>query len=124
MSYSKAGCENPATSATSPVISHKQSKPGVQMPGDRTRKIPGPAKAGQDVAGEARQVKITHGNASPGKQTWKGSRDGYTTRSAPAYQAAEVGGNESDSDSDAKQSVKGKNPPRSHVENGNVAGRS
>mgnify|MGYP001575066982 FL=1 len=124
MSYSRAGCENPATAATSPVIVHRAVRPGVQMPGSRTRKIPGPAKAGQDTAGEARQVKITHSGKSPGKQTWKGAADGYTTRSAPAYVAAEVGGNASGSGGGAKQHVKGKHPAKVGGEAKSVAGKS
>lgn len=84
MAY-KAGCENPASSQRSDVISNRQSRPGVQMPGDRTRKVPGPSKAGQDVAGDEKQVTITHGRKSPGKQTWKGAESGYTTRSIPDY---------------------------------------
>ena len=152
MSYSKAGCENPATSATSPVIANRQTRPGVQMPGTKLRKIPG-GKAGNDVAGEANMVKITHGNSNPGKQTWKGARDGYTTRSIPAYSPSPCADSQQDTKpyaigskptstgkytgrnvhlngsikrggGSAKQSVKGKNPPRTDGEAKQVAGRS
>ena len=84
----KPRIENPASSQSTPVIRNRQTRPGVQMPGDRTRKFPEAKKAGQDVAGEANQVKITHGDSNPGKQTWKGARAGYTERSFPNYKPA------------------------------------
>lgn len=87
MAYSKAGCENPAKSSTSPVIPNRQTRPGVQLPGERTKKVR-EGKAGQDVAGEANQVKISFGNKTPGKQTWKGAAEGYTLRSVPEYKAS------------------------------------
>lgn len=147
-----AGLENPAKSSTSPVISNRQTRPGVQLPGTRTRKVPGPAKAGQDVAGEANMVKVTHGSGPQGKQTWKGSASGYTVRSVPDYKPSpakdtyqdtkpyQVGskpGREGDytgknvhlngdikrGGGSAKQSVKGKNPPRTDGEAKPVAGQ-
>lgn len=118
----KAGNENPARSSTTPVISSRQSMPGVQMPGERTRKAP-TGKAGQDVAGEANQVKITHGSKSPGRQTWKGSAEGYTSRSTPAYSPAEVGGNTQSSGNHAKQSVKGVRGKSAPAEGKQVAGQ-
>jgi hypothetical protein len=122
------------------------------MPGTKLRKIPG-GKAGNDVAGEANMVKITHGNSNPGKQTWKGARDGYTTRSIPAYSPSPCADSQQDTKpyaigskptstgkytgrnvhlngsikrggGSAKQSVKGKNPPRTDGEAKQVAGRS
>jgi hypothetical protein len=150
MSYSKAGCENPATSATSPVIPNRQTRPGVQMPGTKTRKVPG-GKAGNDVAGEANLVTITHGRHNLGKKTWKGSELGYTTRSLPDYKPSpakdtfqdtkpyQIGSkptNEGDytgknvhlngsikrGGGSVAQSVKGKNPPRTDGEAKPVAG--
>ncbi len=148
----KTGNENPATAQETDVISNRQSMPGVQMPGTRTRKVPGSAKAGQDVAGEANQVAITHAKSSPGKQTWKGAREGYTTRSVPDYQSSPAADTYQDTkplstaskprgpgylagkaklNGEAKpykdgphQSVKGKRPPRTDGEAKPVAGRS
>jgi hypothetical protein len=81
------GTENPATAQRTEVISHSQTRPVAASAGSFSRKIPSdcPVYAGQYVAGEADQVKITTGKSSPGKQTWKGAREGYTTRSLPAY---------------------------------------
>jgi hypothetical protein len=111
MSY-KAGCENPATSQRSDVISHGVSKATAAMAGSFNRKIPGPEKAGQDVAGEANQVVISFKNKSPGKQTWKGAASGFTTRSAPAYVASPASSTGSDTASKSqhkgRQKVKGK----------------
>lgn len=152
MSYAKAGCENPATSATSPVISNRQTRPGVQLPGTRTRKVKDDS-AGTDTAGVANQVTITHGKHNLGKKTWKGSELGYTTRSIPSYKPSpandtfqdtkpyetgskptstgEYSGRKVHLNGDikrgggsAEQSVKGKNPPRTDGEAKQVAGRS
>jgi len=149
----RTGNENPATSATSPVIPNRQTRPGVQMPGTKTRKVPGPLKAGNDVAGEARMVTITHGKHNLGKKTWKGSELGYTTRELPNYRPSPakdtwqdtkpyaVGQRPTDNGDytgknvhlngsikrgggSAKQSVKGKNPPRTDGEAKSVAGVS
>ena len=148
----RTGGENPATSQRSEVIPNRQTRPGVQMPGSRTRKIPG-GKAGNDVAGEANQVKITHGNTSPGKQTWKGAANGYTTRSIPDYRPSPAKdtwqdtkpyavGNKPTDNGDytgrnvhlngtlkaykdgPHQSVKGKRPPRTDGEAKPVAGKA
>ena len=148
--YSKAGCEDPASAQKVDVISNRQTRPGVQMPGERTRKV-STAKAGQDVAGEANLVAITHGKSSPGRQTWKGARDGYTSRSVtdykpspclsthqdteeassitprgPGYLAGKVklNGELKRGDGSAKQSVKGKRSPRTDGEAKSVAGKT
>lgn len=121
------------------------------MPGDRTRKVPGPKKAGQDVAGEANQVKITTGDSQPGKQTWKGAREGYTMRSVADYIAAPAKSTFQDTEratgmkprgpgylagkvklngelkrggGSPMQSVKGKRPPRTDGEAKPVAGKT
>jgi hypothetical protein len=53
----KAGCENPASAAHVDVgIPHKVSMPVAAMAGSFARKIPGPEKAGQAVAGEAKHA--------------------------------------------------------------------
>lgn len=152
MAYQKAGCENPASSSTSPVIANRQTRPGVQMPGTRTRKV-SEGKAGNDVAGEANMVKITHGKAgTSGKKTWKGSELGYTTRSIPDYKASpaqdtyqdtkpyktgskptatgeysgrnvHLNGSVKKGGGSAKQSVKGKHPARTDGEAKSVAGK-
>lgn len=116
---SKAGCEDPATFSTSEVVSNRQSMPVAGMAGSFTRKIPGTTKAGQDVAGDANQVAITHGKSSPGKQTWKGAREGYTSRTVPKFEAAWTSHETSDR---AEQSVKGKSSKRTS-EAKTVAGR-
>lgn len=55
--YDKAGCENPATSQHVDVgITHKTSMPVAGMAGTFSHKIPGPEKAGQDVAGKAKHA--------------------------------------------------------------------
>jgi hypothetical protein len=121
------------------------------MPGTRTRKVDA-GKAGNDVAGEANMVKITSGRHNVGKKTWKGSELGYTTRSIPDYKASPAAdtfqdtkpyktGNKPTSTGEytgrnvhlngsikrgggsAKQSVKGKNPPRTDGEAKSVAGK-
>ena|SRR3989304_3159527 len=108
----KAGCENPATSQRSDVISHGVSKATAAMAGSFSRKFPDSAKAGQDVAGEANQVEITFKRKSPGKQTWKGASEGFTTKSFPSYVAspAKSTGQDTSSKSQNKgrQKVKGK----------------
>lgn len=107
----RAGCENPATSQRSDVISHGTSKAVAAMAGSFSRKIPGPVKAGQDVAGKANQVEISFKSKSPGKQTWKGSSEGFTTRKAPAYVASpgsSMGDTFTKSQHKGKQKVKGK----------------
>lgn len=147
----KTGSENPASAAKVDVIFNRQSMPGVQMPGTRTRKFPGPSKVGQDVAGESKFVEITHGKSSPGKQTWKGARDGYTIRSIPDYKPSpcydtyqdtkpyqtgskptnegkytgknvHLNGDIKRGGGSAAQSVKGKRPPRTNGEAKPVAG--
>lgn len=102
-----AGLENPAKSSTSPVIPNRQSMPGVQMPGTRTKKV-STGKAGNDVAGEANMVKITHGSGPQGKQTWKGAAEGYTVREAPVYKASPA----SDTYQDTKPYQTGSKPTR------------
>lgn len=147
----RTGNENPAHAQRVDVISNRQSRPGVQMPGERTRKIPGPMKAGQDTAGEANMVTITHGKSSPGKQTWKGAREGYTGRSLAAYEPSpaadtwqdtkpfqtgnkpgkegtytgknvKLNGDIKRGGGSAAQNVKGKRPPRTDGEAKPVAG--
>ncbi len=103
----KAGCEEPATSQRSDVISTPHVMPTAGMAGSFSRKIPGPEKSGQDVAGEANQVEISFKSKSPGKKTWEGSVDGETTKSVPKYTSAEVGLNTGKS-TGGKQKVKGK----------------
>ena len=149
----KVGNENPAKSATVPVISNPQSRPGVQLPGERTRKVDA-GKAGNDVAGEANQVKVTTGGGTPSvaKQTWKGAESGYTTRSVPEYLPSPAADTCQDTEPNKtgskpagpgylagkvklngdikrgggspKQSVKGKNPPRTDGEAKTVAGKA
>ena len=147
----KTGGENPASAAKVDVISNRQSRPGVQMPGDRTRKV-STGKAGQDVAGEANLVKITTGTSSPGKQTWKGASLGYTTRSVPDYKPSPAADTYQDTKplsvgskprglgylagkvtlngslkaykDGPKQNVKGKRPPRTDGEAKSVAGKT
>ena len=147
----KVGSENPAKSSTVPVISNPQSMPGVQLPESRTRKVSA-KDSEEEAAGEASQVEITHGKSSPGKQTWKGAADGYTTRSIPDYRPSPAGDTYQDTQPNKtgskpagpgylagkvklngdikrgggspKQSVKGKNPPRTDGEAKTVAGRT
>jgi hypothetical protein len=112
MSY-KAGCENPATSQRSNVISHGVSKPTAAMAGSFARKFPETKKAGQDVAGSNNnQVEIRFSTKSPGKQTWKGSSEGFTTKSVPAYVASPAKSSGSDTSSKSqnkgRQKVKGR----------------
>ena len=127
MNYSKAGCENPATSQRSDVISHGVTKPVAAMAGSFSRKIPGPVKAGQDVAGEANQVEISFKSKSPGKQTWKGSANGYTTRSFPSYVASPASSTGQDTPSKSqnkgRQKVKGVMGKRAPGESKSVAGK-
>lgn len=107
MSYGKAGCEDPATSQRSDVIATKHVMPTAAMAGSFSRKIPSPVKAGQDVAGSSNnQVQITTVDSEPGKQTWKGSREGFTVRTAPKVTPAKVGLNTGESVG-GKQQVKG-----------------
>jgi hypothetical protein len=120
--YLKAGCENPASSQRSEVIANRQTKPVAAMAGSFSRKIPGAKKAGQDVAGEANLVAITHGKSSPGKQTWKGASVGYTTREAPKYIPSPAATGGSESKGSAKQSVKGKRGKAAPGEAKSVAG--
>lgn len=120
--YAKAGCENPAKSSTSEVLTRRSSMPGVQMPGDHTRKVSS-GKAGQDTAGEARQVQIAFGKKSPGKQTWKGAADGYTNKSIPEYTSSPGKTMGSESKGSASQRVKGSDGKRSSDAK-SVAGRS
>jgi len=128
MSY-KAGCENPATSQRSDVISHGTSKPTAAMAGSFSRKIPGPVKAGQDVAGSNNnQVEIRFSSKSPGKQTWKGSSEGFTTRQVPEYKASPAKSTGQDTPSKSqnkgKQQVKGVMGKKAPGESKQVAGRS
>ena len=116
-----AGLENPAKSAKTDVISNRQSMPGVQMPGSRTKKVAS-QKAGQDVAGEANQVKITTGGSYQGKQTWKGAKEGYTCKTAPDFKGAKVDLNTAASGMAKKQTVKGKHLGRAPGESKSVAG--
>lgn len=148
----QTGGENPASSQSVPVIANPQTRPGVQLPGERTKKVPGKVNVGNDVAGEANQVKITTGASYAGKQTWKGAKEGYTTRgipdyvpspaadacqdtkprsnaskpSGPGYLAGRVklNGDLKPYKDGPKQSVKGKNPPRTDGEAKSVAGRT
>jgi hypothetical protein len=125
MKYTKAGCENPATVAKVDVgHSHKLTRPVAAMAGSLSRKIPDAKKAGQDVAGEANQVKITHGKGDAGKQTWKGARSGYTTKSAPEYKGSPGPMNGSGSGMGKEQNVKGKDGKSAPRESKSVAGRS
>jgi hypothetical protein len=94
------------------------------MAGSLSRKIKEPAKAGQDVAGEANQVKITHGRGDSGKQTWKGARSGYTTKSAPEYKGSPGPMNTGSSGMGKEQNVKGKDGKSAPRESQQVAGRS
>ena len=113
MKYSKAGCENPASSQRSSVIATSHVMPKAAMAGSFSRKIPVPVKAGQNVAGSNNnQVEISFKSKSPGKQTWKGSSEGFTTRSFPAYVASPANSTGSDTASKSqhkgRQKVKGK----------------
>lgn len=82
----KTGQDEPATQEHVQITpANSQTRPGVQMPGERTRKVSGEAKAGQNVAGEAEMVKVAFSSKSPGKQTWKGAAAGYTVREEPKY---------------------------------------
>ena len=105
MSY-KAGCENPATSQRSGVIATSHIMPKAAMAGSLSRKISLPVKAGQDVAGEANQVEISFKSKSPGKQTWKGSSEGFTTRKVPEYTASPA--NSTGQDTPSKSQNKGR----------------
>lgn len=122
MAYSKAGCENPTPGSRMVEITvpHKTSMATAAMAGSFSRKIPGPKKAGQDVAGEANQVKITHGASPVGKQTWKGSREGFTIRKAPKFTPAISTPEHSGG---ARQSVKGKRGSKAPAEAAQVSGR-
>ena len=106
MKYSKAGCENPASSQRSEVLGTKHVMPSAAMPGSLKRKFPEQKKAGQAVAGSTNNmVEISFKSKSPGKQTWKGSSEGFTTRKMPEFKPAwdskfHSGG--------ARQNVKGK----------------
>jgi hypothetical protein len=51
--YAKAGCEDPASAQHVELgYARKHTMPVAAMAGSFSRKIPGPLKAGQDVAGE------------------------------------------------------------------------
>jgi hypothetical protein len=148
----RTGNEAPATQELVDVIANRQTRPGVQLPGERTRKIPGPLKA--NSAGEADHVQITHGSleySSASKQTWKGAKAGYTVREEPKYVPApakdtwqdtrpwavgskptnngdytgknvHLNGDIKRGGGSAAQSVKGKRPPRTDGEAKPVAG--
>lgn len=73
---------------------------GVSMAGSLSRKIPGEVDAGQDVAGEANQVKITKPSLGPVK--------GWSRLATPALPARSPAESASTFHSTAKQSVKGK----------------
>ena len=107
MSY-KAGCENPASAQHVDVgVKHSVSKATAVMAGSMSRKFPEAKKAGQDVAGsESNQVEISFKSKSPGKQTWKGSASGFTTKSAPAYVASPA--NSTGQDTSSKSQNKGR----------------
>ena len=107
------GTENPAKSQRSDVIATSHIMLKAAMAGSFSRKIPAPVKAGQDVAGSNNnQVEISFKSKSPGKQTWKGSSEGFTTRSFPAYVASPANSTGSDTASKSqhkgRQKVKGK----------------
>ena len=105
--YSKAGCEPPASSQRSSVISHGVIKATAAMAGSMSRKFPEQRKAGQAVAGSTdNQVEISFKSKSPGKQTWKGSADGFTTRKAPEYVASPA--NSTGQDTSSKSQNKGR----------------
>lgn len=128
MSY-KAGCENPAHSEhVVNGIVNKVIMAKAAMAGSLTRKIPEQNKAGQNVAGEANQVEISFKSKSPGKKTWEGSSDGYTTKSVPSYVASPANSSGSDtpskSQSKGKQTVKGKQGSKAPSESKPVSGRS
>jgi hypothetical protein len=98
------------------------------MAGSFSRKIPGPVKVGQDVAGSNNnQVEISFKSKSPGKQTWKGSSEGFTTRSFPEYKAspAKSTGQDTSSKSQHKgrQQVKGVMGKRAGSEARQVSGK-
>jgi len=109
----KAGCEPPASSQRSDVLSTKHVMPTAAMAGSFSRKFPETKKAGQDVAGsQSNQVEIRFSTKSPGKQTWKGSSDGFTTRKAPPYVASPANSTGQDtaskSQNKGRQKVKGR----------------
>jgi len=55
--YAKAGCEDPASAAHVELgVPHSHTRPVAAMAGSFSRKIPGPKKAGQDVAGKPNQL--------------------------------------------------------------------
>jgi hypothetical protein len=83
--YSKAGCENPATSQHVSFTSKQDvSKATAAKAGSFAREFPEAPKAGQDVAGESK----TLAKAMKPKQTWEGPAKGYTTRDFPNYTPA------------------------------------
>ena len=127
MAY-RAGCENPATSQRSDVIATKHVKPTAAMAGSFSRKIPGKVNVGQDVAGEANQVAISFSSKSVGKQTWKGSSEGYTTRKFPEYVASPAASTGQDTSSKSqnkgRQQVKGVMGKRAPSESKPVSGKS
>lgn len=117
----RTGNEDPATSQRTEVISNRQTKPVAAAAGSFSRKIPGPKKAGQDVAGEANFVKVTtrdaEGSLPAGvKQTWKGPEDGYTTRSIPDHKPSPA----KDTFQDTKPLSTGNKP----TNNGEYTGRN
>ena len=116
----KVGQANPATSARSEVISHRQSKPEAAMAGSFSRKMPSVSRF---ACGEQEQVKVSFSSASPGKQTWKGAANGYTTRSIPSYQASPAQNSGVEAKKTASQQVKGKDG-KSRAEAKSVAGKS
>ena len=106
--FGRTHVEIAGVSSTSPVISHKVTKAVAAAAGSFSRKFPEAKRAGQNVAGDSNMVKITKHREGgfDGKQTWKGSIEGYTTRAIPAYKPANVGGNTLSSGNHAKQKVK------------------
>lgn len=120
----KAGQTAGQSNQTAPVITTPHRMPKAAMAGSFARKVPSQRTAGQDVAGDANQVKITRGGSSSAKQTWKGARDGYTTKSAPAYVASPGPMNSRDSGMSKSQQVKGKDGKRVPSESKSVAGQS
>jgi len=112
----KTGTENPATAQRTDVIRNRQSMPGVQMPGTHTHKIPNPVFVGNEELATQDKVSARGGSRNVGKQTWKGARDGYTTRSIPEYVPSPA----ADSMQDTKPHETGKKP----TSTGNYTGRN
>src|SRR5229473_2599112 len=106
---SKAGLENPAHAEHVEIsVKHSTKMPQAAMAGSFSRKIPGPEKVGQDVAGVADMTSVKGPKGQVGKKTWSGDTRGYTNVKMPALPPrAPAGGSHQDDPRYGENSDKG-----------------